>query len=105
MSKLPEKQREKSTHDASPSGDCEVVSESTGPTDRYSPVRPLGLANHFGSNMANGFCATTEVCNSQSGIESVEVRVRGHYDWTLEHYLQFCVYRLWTVRFSHASRN
>ena len=87
MSKLPEKQRGKSTHDASPFGDYEVVSESTGPTDRYSPVRPLGLANHFGSNMANGLCATTEVCNSQSGIETLTVRVRGHDDWTLEHCL------------------
>jgi hypothetical protein len=49
--------------------------------------------------MANGLCATTEVCNSQSGIETVEVRVRGQDDWTLEHCLQFCVYRLRTVRF------
>ncbi len=57
--------------------------------------------------MANGLCATTEVCNSQSGIETVEVRVRGQDDWTLEHCLQFCVYRLRTVRFPmrHGANN
>ncbi len=49
--------------------------------------------------MANGLCATTRVSNSQSGIENVEVRVRGQDDWTLEHCLQLCVYCLKTVRF------
>ncbi len=57
--------------------------------------------------MANGLCATNEVCNSQSGIETVEVRVRGQNDCTLEHCLQFCVYRLRTVRFPtrHGTNN
>ena len=33
--------------------------------------------------------------HSQSGIETVEVRVRGQDDWAyIEHYLQFRVYRL-----------
>ncbi len=59
----------------------------------------LGMANHVGSNMANGLCATTEVCNNQSGIETVEVRVRGHDDKAFEHCLQLCVYRMETVRF------
>ncbi len=49
--------------------------------------------------MANGLCATTEVCNCQSRIETVEVRVLGHNDWALEHCLQFCAYRMRTVRF------
>ena len=44
--------------------------------------------------MAHGLCATTEVCNCQSGIETVEVRVRVHNDWALDHCLHFCVYRL-----------
>jgi hypothetical protein len=77
MSKLPEKQRGKLAHGSSPSGDCEDVSGSTGHAHRYFPLRPLGLANHFGSKMANGLCATTEVYNNHSGIENVEVRVRG----------------------------
>jgi len=49
--------------------------------------------------MANGLCATSEFCNYQLGIETVEVRVRGQNDWALEHGLQLCVYRLRTVRF------
>ncbi len=44
--------------------------------------------------MAKGLCATTEVCNRQSRIEIVQVRVQGKNDWALEHCLQFCVYRL-----------
>ncbi len=42
----------------------------------------------------NGLCATTEVCNCESSIETVEVHVRGLNDWALEHYLRFCVYRV-----------
>ncbi len=107
MSKLPEKQRGKSTHGSSPSGSGEDVSGSTGHTDRYFPVLPPGLANHFGSNMANGLCATNEVCNIHSGIETVEVRVRGQDDWTLEHCIQLCVYRMSTVWFPmrHGTNN
>ena len=80
MSELPEKQRGKLAHGSSPSGDCEDVSGSTGHADLYFPLRPHGLANHFGSKMANDMCATTEVCNKHSSIETVEVRVRGQND-------------------------
>ncbi len=57
--------------------------------------------------MANGLCATIEVCHNQSGIETIEVRVRDHNDWALEHCLQLCVYRLETVRFPirHGANN
>ena len=52
------------------------------------------MANHFGSKMANGLCATNEVWNCQSGIETVEVHVRGKNDGALEDCLQLCVYHL-----------
>ncbi len=57
--------------------------------------------------MANGLCATNEVCNNQLGIETVEVRVRGQDDLNLEHCLQLCVYRLKTVWFPrrHGTNN
>ena len=107
MSKLPEKQRGKSANGSTPCGDCEVVSGSTGLTNRYSPYTLLAWQITFRSKMANGLCATTEVCNNQFGIETVEVRVRGHDDCTLEHCLRFCVYRLKTVRFPmrHGTNN
>ena len=75
-------------------------------TELYDTVLGVLNALQYGTP-CNGLCATNEVCNNQSGIKIVEVRVRGKDYWTFEHCLQLCVYRMRTVRFPmrHGTHN